>query len=318
MRPQNMQGSKVLNRLIRVIAVLVAFVAVMLASFVYWNPALRGKLDGPGNSCSWYRAFTVYSDIRKLADLTTTMDGQMGSAPADPKSGLTLLKTPFRSYRIKAAGDEWDGRRTLLFELVEHEWIAAISRMPMPEPGDIVIDCGAHVGTFSDFALRRGAQLVVAIEPDPTNFACLRDNFSAEIAAGHLLLVQKAISDKEGKLQLSLGRANSGSNSLALSRGPDSIEVLVTTLDTLAGELGLEKVDFIKIDIEGSEREAIQGGAETIRRHRPRIIAETIHYPGEAEKLRATMNAVRADYSVECGPCEARHGSYSPHYLAWY
>ena len=53
-------------------------------------------------------------------------------------------------------------------------------------PGDTVIDGGAHIGVFTRYALQRGAARVIAIEPEPTNIACLEANLSVEIAAGQV------------------------------------------------------------------------------------------------------------------------------------
>lgn len=41
------------------------------------------------------------------------------------------------------------------------------------KPGDVVLDCGAHIGVFTRTALKRGASIVVAIEPAPENLECL-------------------------------------------------------------------------------------------------------------------------------------------------
>ena len=51
-------------------------------------------------------------------------------------------------------------------------------------PGDVVFDCGAHVGTYTRESLKAGARLVVAIEPAPDNLEYLRRNLAKEIAAG--------------------------------------------------------------------------------------------------------------------------------------
>ncbi|HSW48905.1 MAG TPA: hypothetical protein VLH09_01965 [Bryobacteraceae bacterium] len=56
-------------------------------------------------------------------------------------------------------------------------------REPAIHPGDIVLDCGANVGVFTREALKRGARLVVAIEPAPVNIECLRRNLAGEISA---------------------------------------------------------------------------------------------------------------------------------------
>ncbi len=63
--------------------------------------------------------------------------------------------------------------------------------------GDTVMDCGAHVGLFTKFALRQGADRVVAIEPDPINVACLESNLSREIAEGRVVVVKAGLWNKK-------------------------------------------------------------------------------------------------------------------------
>jgi len=73
------------------------------------------------------------------------------------------------------------------------------------KPGDIVLDCGAHVGVFTDIALRRGASKVVSIEPDPTNLECLRRNFPSEIASGRVIIVPKGVWNRDQIITLYIG-----------------------------------------------------------------------------------------------------------------
>jgi FkbM family methyltransferase len=49
------------------------------------------------------------------------------------------------------------------------------------ESGDVVIDVGGHLGTFTRFALDHGARQVVGLEPEPRNVACFRRTFDREI-----------------------------------------------------------------------------------------------------------------------------------------
>jgi FkbM family methyltransferase len=85
----------------------------------------------------------------------------------------------------------------------------------------------------------------------------------------------------EKSMVLHLGVENSGMGSLVHDEGGRQVEVPVTTIDLLVRELGLPRVDFIKIDIEGAEREALQGGMQTLRRHRPRLRLDSYHEPDD-------------------------------------
>src|SRR5207248_1330379 len=75
-------------------------------------------------------------------------------------------------------------------------------------PGDIVVDVGAHIGTFGDDALRRGASRVIMVEPDPLNLECIRRNFRDEIAAGRVVVIPEGAWSKTDSLNFEIGVAN--------------------------------------------------------------------------------------------------------------
>ena len=120
------------------------------------------------------------------------------------------------------------------------------------------------------------------------------------------MIVPKGVWKWEGTLKLSLSTANSGRNSLVLPTSGNEVEVPVTTIDALTEELGLPRVDYIKMDIEGAEREALRGAAHTIERYRPTLMLEAYHLPDDMEVLPKIVYGARADYRFECGPCEGR------------
>jgi len=178
------------------------------------------------------------------------------------------------------------------------------------QPGDIVLDCGANIGVFTRHALERGAAKVIAIEPAPENIECLRRNFASEIEAGKVVVYPKGVWDKDDRMTLHVDPHNSAADSVLIQReGSHGVEVPLTTIDKLAAELSLERVSFIKMDIEGAEPNAIRGGAGVIARFRPRLALSAYHAPDHPVAVPAAVRAVRADYTVECGPCaEANYG----------
>jgi FkbM family methyltransferase len=120
--------------------------------------------------------------------------------------------------------------------------------------GDVVVDVGAFPGDFTLHAssLVGESGKVIAIEAHPWNFALLKANVILNDLR-NVILVNKAISDREGKALL----AGSGSGA-HLSRS-EGVEVKTTTLDKLLQDLGLARADVIKLDIEGAEVAALKG-----------------------------------------------------------
>jgi FkbM family methyltransferase len=173
-----------------------------------------------------------------------------------------------------------------------------------------VIDCGAHVGVFTKYALRQGARRVVAIEPEPGNLVCLEANLADEIAQGRVLLVKAGVWNERAVLTLNTGY-NSGAHSFVEAAGSNvpAQELPVRPLDEIVADLGLDAVDFIKMDIEGSERQALQGARETIGRFRPRMAICSYHAPGDPAAIPRIVREANAGYQVSGKDIEVREGS---------
>jgi FkbM family methyltransferase len=169
-------------------------------------------------------------------------------------------------------------------------------------PGDIVIDGGSHLGTFSRFALDRGARLVVAIEPDSTCADCLRKTFREEISQGRVIVIQEALWDKPGKITFHQGGSSvDGSvmdKNLAASRASRIVDIDATTVDEIANRLKLERVDYVKLHVEGSEKQALAGARQTLIRFKPRIIVQLDHRPGDPQAIPKLVREIVPAYQV--------------------
>jgi FkbM family methyltransferase len=165
-------------------------------------------------------------------------------------------------------------------------------------PGDIVFDCGAHIGGFTRTALNSRAGLVVAIEPERLNIAAFRRNFPEELKSGRIRLIEKAISDKPGRPALQLSTSND-SHSLFLPQNSGKEEMVeVSTIDTLVSDSRIPRIDFIKLDIEGAECRALQGAKQAIKRWRPRLAVSSYHQSGDPAAICALVWSIRPDYLV--------------------
>ncbi len=216
--------------------------------------------------------------------------------------GLELYETPYGRF--------WDApgsHYTLPFNLAEQAVHLYGSGAHFVQKGDTVLDCGANVGVFTRFALNAGASRVVAIEPAPDNLECLRRNFAPEIAAGRVVLVPKGVWNRPDVLELKIEDGNEAAATFVmnLSKVSRTVRVPLVTIDSLVAELGLERIDFIKMDIEGAEVRALQCARQTLARHHPRLSIAVYHdweHPVEVPK---TAREAWSGYQVECGPCDA-------------
>ena len=161
-------------------------------------------------------------------------------------------------------------------------------------PGDVVMDIGAYRGTFTRHALDRGARVVVAFEPEPDNYACLEQTFAPEIARGAVRLVKAAIWEEAGTLRFEgseLGGHVSGATD-------GSITVAATTIDDAVRDLRLERVDFIKMDIEGAERHAVRGASRTLAAFQPRMALCVYHLPDDPTLIPSLVLERQPKYRV--------------------
>ena len=218
--------------------------------------------------------------------------GIAGARLIREQAGLELWETDLGPLWIPRPGSA----------VIKHlEWEQAVQKVydypsAHVSPGNIVIDCGAHIGGFTRVALQAKAQLVVAIEPEKLNIEAFRKNFVAELRSGRVILIEKGIWDKSGTLALHLSNTgDSHSVAIAQNSGRDeSIEV--TTLDAIVKSLNLPRVDFIKIDIEGSERNALAGASQVLKQWHPNLAISSYHKQGDPQAICALIWSIWPAY----------------------
>jgi FkbM family methyltransferase len=162
--------------------------------------------------------------------------------------------------------------------------------------GDVVLDVGTHLGVFTRLALRANAARVIAIEADPTNARCLRKTFAREIAASRVTVVEAAAWDRSGTVTFASDPAHGTLGSAVSDRG--TLQVRSVTLDEVVRDLGLQRVDYVKMDIEGAERHALRGAAKLLREFAPRLAICTYHNPEDPQLLESIVRGAQPKYRV--------------------
>ena len=281
-----------------------------------WAASL--KLRGGAPDCPWPRVLSLSRSLLDSFDAVEAYKRAITVENYDEALGIELLSVPGRSFWIRRQGHGKDGKEILAYFMADHARALVLHPERRVRPGDIVLDCGAHVGVFTSKALELGAGKVVAIDPDPTQVECLRRNFREEIAADRVIVVPKGVWSRPGTMTLSLGESHSGVSSLVEDTGREKIEVAVTTIDQLVEELGLPRVDYIKLDIEGAEREALKGAGVTLAEYQPRLFIDTYHRKDDMELLPEIILRANPNYEMTCGRCEITSASpvrIVPHYV---
>ena len=115
----------------------------------------------------------------------------------------------------------------------------------------VIVDVGANVGlTVKHF--RDYAKVVYAIEPDPMHFTALQKNKDFN-NWDNVELFNVALSDHDGKAQLSQHKANQTCNSITNNYGDQGVAVETMAMDTFFEKNNIDTVDFMKFDPEGAE-----------------------------------------------------------------
>ncbi len=222
------------------------------------------------------RCIRLFKDWPALLSLVTRY--KLGAARTAPRGENT------RTLQMR------DGTKLLIRENT-HDWIIVweifvnetygsadghLSVLRDIREDDIVVDIGAHIGIFTIYAARKAMNgRVLAFEPDAENYGMLTRNLALNPQLGHISAFNQAIWSSEGKRNLF--RADgywSGGHSLFENwmddysagegveeqvdqTGAATIEVECTTLPRLMEANGLDRIDFLKVDCEGSEYEIL-------------------------------------------------------------
>ena len=133
-------------------------------------------------------------------------------------------------------------------------------------PGAVCLDIGANIGFWSNFlATKCKAKTVIAIEPEPENFALLQYNVELNRNQSKVKRFNCAVGAEPSKLKLFLSKDNAGDHQLyASGESRESVEVDVKRVDDLVGD---QKIDFIKMDVQGYEPFVLQGMTELFERN---------------------------------------------------
>ena len=145
-------------------------------------------------------------------------------------------------------------------------------------PGAVVYDLGANVGFFTLLAARLAGPEghVVAFEPDPTCAAAITENARLNGAA-KVTVFQRAAGSSARRERLFVVRDGSWSHLESRGRHPltaSAIDVEVVPLDELVRSGEAPPPDVVKLDVEGSEIEALEGMREVLASHRPVLVCE--------------------------------------------
>lgn len=151
-------------------------------------------------------------------------------------------------------------------------------------PNWVIVDVGANIGFWSIpmASALNGDGCLHAFEPLASNFRRLAENVQRNGLDRVVRLHQIGLSNQNAELQLSLredfsGGAETGNAAIVIDQDDNRFEctsIIVAPLDEIVDALGIDRLNFVKVDIEGHEDMFLAGARKTIQRFRPLIYME--------------------------------------------
>jgi FkbM family methyltransferase len=206
---------------------------------------------------------------------------------------VPAMTLPFRDWLTMLTPPQAYYRRRIRLETGEPELSMLAELMP---GGGIAVDVGANQGFFA-FALSEVADRVVAFEPNP-DYAL----FARWMLRGRAEVHAFALSNRAGRATFHVpvaddgvvmhfaGSLQGGMPEFATIR---TYDVELKTLDSF----GLTGVSLIKVDVEGTERDVLDGGRTTIMRDRPVLVVELLS--GAHQDPHAMTEAIGRDFGYD-------------------
>ena len=164
-----------------------------------------------------------------------------------------------------------------------HKWMRPLLSRYIDSEA-VILDIGGHAGQYAKLFARMAKHgQVYSFEPSGYSCSILRLAVRSN-GFSNIHLIDKGLSDRPGSLILHTPLKDNGTFRYGLAHmgeidraGPyHHQEVPVTTIDRFVADEGLQRLDFIKMDVEGLEMRILKGGAQTIARHRPVMLLELV------------------------------------------
>ena len=182
-----------------------------------------------------------------------------------------IVAGPLKDYKIVLGTHD---RKQFLIGEYEKNIVDFIQQMVVP--GMHVLDIGANVGYFSLlFSVLVGDQgLVYAVEPSPTNVEKIGKTIQVnQTNLSNMFLFPFAATDRSGLVDFYI-EPTGAMGHIVKDGNKKTVSVKSIRIDDLIRENEIKRIDFVKIDVEGSEKHVLSGMQDLLLRDKPVIICE--------------------------------------------
>jgi len=222
----------------------------------------------------------------------------------------------FRGKKLRFSS--WSGDNLSDYDMEYKPWSRSF-RKENPEylrnynlkSGDIVIDAGAYEGTFTAYAAKAVGEsgMVIAFEPDSENFRKLKENIELN-HLNNVIVINKALWDQNKILKFN--NKHTAGASVFFNKSPYMDDIEAVSLDNELIDIGVDKVDFIKMDVEGAEVHALRGCKKLLNSNNVNLAIATYHIVNGEETSRSVEDLLKDfGYSSEtiCSEHKTTYGS---------
>lgn len=152
----------------------------------------------------------------------------------------------------------------------------------------VVLDVGANIGMFTLFASKRGAETIIAVEPEKNNFNLLVKNRPLNSILYHRAVTDKKDNNINIHIDSVMGGHSVFGEDINGTKTGESQSISTITLDNIIEENDLNHIDVLKIDVEGSEDLVFKGISEDNLRKVKYIVLEyhNMKYNFDQDKMR--------------------------------
>ncbi len=189
------------------------------------------------------------------------------------KDGLILDKTVKLFYQLKSDV----GKQLFSYGTFENGEISFFSQRLAAINQPVVLDIGANIGVHTVGWAKDNPQMrICAFEPSPVTYKVLNKNIELNKITGQVETFLLAVSNATETRSFYHAEDDAYSSLKDTKRKAvkDIFKIQTTTLDDFVKDKRLDKIDFIKIDVEGFEGEVIEGATQTLSKLRPDLFVE--------------------------------------------
>ncbi|TYK65593.1 FkbM family methyltransferase [Colwellia echini] len=160
---------------------------------------------------------------------------------------------------------------------------------------DVVIDCGGATGDTALYFYAKGAKKIYVYEFLPSSIKTINQQLLNNNISDEVEIINNAIWS-ESNLELSY--LDKGNASVVAQKGKYQSSIVTLSIDDMVKTKEIEKIDFIKMDVEGAEVPALNGAYECIKKDKPKLAISVYHKKDDLITITSIIKKINPNYKL--------------------